>query len=884
LTVYFLAANRSALRPVAPALFWRACALFLAVLLAVGLAAGPAALPALAASTPGLALAPAPALAPTTALPAAPPSAACDVLWYTTYSASGPAQPGKYGYVTPGGTFTPVGTLLSNSTSMGISPLNPNTAYYVGFSTAGTGSGMLYRLDITTGASIQLNTVPNPMFITNRMGVAPDGALWTMTATGHLWSTVPGATGIGTPVDHGVPANGAAAQVSRGDLAFDGLGNMWLVAADSKLFTISAEHLGAPNPPATLVGQLGGGNFSGLAFGSGGRLYAATSEGNGQLAEVNMANGALTTVATGGSYVGDLASCALPRPDLERAKTVSPQGSVLPGAVLNYSVTTKNSGNLPATGSTAQDSLPANTSYVPGSTTLNGVPVPDIAGGSPYQVVNEIHSSGAFAGVVDAGATATLNYQLRVNDPFPAQAATVSNTAVIGAVGIPELPTAAVVTPVTALAPALELAKTVAEPALTVPGQILHYSFAVKNSGNVALARVTVTETGFTGSGDGPAINCPAAAASLAPGASLSCTASYQVSAADIVAGKVSNTATATGYRANGVPVVSAPSTATVLGGHIPSPDAPGLSFGMAADTSALQNPVKAGDAITYRFSIENTGNVALTGVAATGSLPGLSALSYAWPGKAGVLLPGQRAGATATYILGQADIEAGRVANSAMASGRAPSGPPVATPPTVAETPLAAAAGLDLVKTADVSGLHDPVALGDVLMYHFAATNTGNVALKGVVIQDAMPRLAALRYSWPGTPGELLPGQTVTAMAAYVITMADVATGSVSNSALAKGTRAAGGSGPGSLPGATPDGQAAAKSPSSVVTFPSAPAGSGGGSAEVGVEGSGAAALAETGADSFPAPLGALLACAGLGLFLVARRRSRKENNFWTN
>ena len=50
-------------------------------------------------------------------------------------------------------------------------------------------------------------------------------------------------------------------------------------------------------------------------------------------------------------------------------------GLVDPGDVLHYTITVHNSGAVAATGVTLADSVPANTTYVADSLTLNGLPV-----------------------------------------------------------------------------------------------------------------------------------------------------------------------------------------------------------------------------------------------------------------------------------------------------------------------------------------------------------------------------------------------------------------------------------------------------------------------------------------------------------------------------
>jgi len=93
-------------------------------------------------------------------------------------------------------------------------------------------------------------------------------------------------------------------------------------------------------------------------------------------------------------------------------------------------------------------------------------------------------------------------------------------------------------------APTLTLLKT-ADKTTLVAGDTVTYSFLVTNTGTATADKVYVTDDSFTGTGTLSAIGCPVT--TLAPGASTTCTATYVVTADDVSAGKLDNTATAHG-------------------------------------------------------------------------------------------------------------------------------------------------------------------------------------------------------------------------------------------------------------------------------------------------------------------------------------------------
>jgi hypothetical protein len=103
--------------------------------------------------------------------------------------------------------------------------------------------------------------------------------------------------------------------------------------------------------------------------------------------------------------------------------------------------------------------------------------------------------------------------------------------------------------------PSITLVKSAQQSSYSAPGQTINYNYLVTNTGNVTLSNITVTDphTGLTG------LSCPDP--TLAPGASETCTATYLTTQADLDAGSIVNTATATGTPPSGKPVTSPPSS-----------------------------------------------------------------------------------------------------------------------------------------------------------------------------------------------------------------------------------------------------------------------------------------------------------------------------------
>ncbi|MFW0774888.1 DUF7507 domain-containing protein, partial [Paenarthrobacter nitroguajacolicus] len=391
------------------------------------------------------------------------------------------------------------------------------------------------------------------------------------------------------------------------------------------------------------------------------------------------------------------------------------------------------------------------------------------------------------AGVLLPGetVTATATYaitQADIDAGHVANSATTTGTPPTGPPVTP--PPGTTDTPLTP-APAMEFSKSADASGIQDPsavGDRIVYTFTAKNTGNVTLTNVAITDplAGLSAL----AYTWPGTPGELLPGQTVTASAAYGITQADIDAGHVANSATTTGTPPTGPPVTPPPGTTDT-----PLTPGPAMEFTKSSDASEVQSPSVVGDQITYTFTAKNTGNVTLTNVSITDPLAGLSALTYVWPGAAGTLLPGETVIATATYAITQADINAGHVVNEATSTGTPPTGPAVTPPPATTDTPLTPAPAMQFTKTADTSAVQDPSMAGDVITYTFTAKNTGNVDLTNVSITDPLAGLSALSYDWPGTPGQLLPGQTVTASATYAITQADIDAGHIANAATTTGT-----------------------------------------------------------------------------------------------
>jgi uncharacterized repeat protein (TIGR01451 family) len=242
-----------------------------------------------------------------------------------------------------------------------------------------------------------------------------------------------------------------------------------------------------------------------------------------------------------------------------------------------------------------------------------------------------------------------------------------------------------------------------------------------------------------------------------------------------------------------GAAYTNGPDNVTTVGLNPPGPatvdfETPALTIVKHAGTPTDVNgdgTTDTDDTIGYTFDVTNTGDVPLTGIGVTDAKVGavtcpLSTLNPA---------ASELCTADALYTVTDADVTAGAVDNTATAHGTPPSGATTTSSPSTTSTPAAdPEPALTVVKSATPSG-NATFTPGQVITYNFVVTNTGNVTMSDIVVDDST-------FSGTGSLPDptcqattLAPGAQTLCTADYALTADDVDSGSVTNTATVTGT-----------------------------------------------------------------------------------------------
>lgn len=302
-------------------------------------------------------------------------------------------------------------------------------------------------------------------------------------------------------------------------------------------------------------------------------------------------------------------------------------------------------------------------------------------------------------------------------------------------------------------------------------GDDITYTITVTNTGAVGLTNVLVEDSLETARIEGGSntyrIN------SLAAGASKNLTVTYTVLDSDIVAGNLTNVATAK------VPdgpedqsEVKTPVSGLKVVKETTSTPANGTAY-------ALEEIIK------YTITVTNIGNETLTDITVTDELTGDTWLILS-------LEPGETSVFTTSHEVTQDDILAGKVVNVATAKTDDPNGPE-GTGKTEDSTDKIATT-LEVSKQAD----KEEAVEGEKVIYTITVKNTGNVDYKNVKVADGLTGAEITNVTAKNgyttnddgsvTLTKLEVEETATITVEYIITEADAKAGKVHNVATAKG------------------------------------------------------------------------------------------------
>ena len=307
-------------------------------------------------------------------------------------------------------------------------------------------------------------------------------------------------------------------------------------------------------------------------------------------------------------------------------------------------------------------------------------------------------------------------------------------------------------------------------------GQTITYTVTVENAGSVTVKDIKV-EDDLEGAqlvpGDSETITL------LAPGDSAAVHYTYVVTDDDVYKEEtVCNLATATGKDPKG-------GTVTFCD-FCEDPTAPvSAELTVTKESDREGEMLKAGDTITYTVTVENTGSVTIKDIKVEDELEGARLV----PGDSetfALLMPGNSVTVHYTYVVTDDDVyKEETVRNIATATGKDPKGGTVTDSDFCEDVTEPVNAELTVDKKSSLNGAQ--AKFGETITYTVTVTNTGNLTIKGITVDDEL-KDAHLLPGESNTIASLLPGASATAHFTYTVTYDDFLEGAISNIATATG------------------------------------------------------------------------------------------------
>jgi LPXTG-site transpeptidase (sortase) family protein len=286
----------------------------------------------------------------------------------------------------------------------------------------------------------------------------------------------------------------------------------------------------------------------------------------------------------------------------------------------------------------------------------------------------------------------------------------------------------------------------------------LVYSLVATNMGNVNLTNVTIADP------DAIMGTCtPAQPATLLPGQTLTCQASYTITEDDVTAGFHANTATVDSDQTE-------PKTDTLT---VPMNQANLLNI---SKVITKPGPYQIGDTLNYNITVTKSGLGTLHGVTVTDPD---AILGTCIPAQPVDLASSAVMTCTDSHIVTKVDVAAGLYTNTVSAVSVETTTPVSAT----VTVPIEDNAKLKVFKQITSNGPYN--ILGKSITYDISAINTGTMTLTNVSIADPDVGVT-MDACTPAQPATLAPGEILSCPAHHVINQDDLTAGGYDNTAIA--------------------------------------------------------------------------------------------------
>lgn len=419
------------------------------------------------------------------------------------------------------------------------------------------------------------------------------------------------------------------------------------------------------------------------------------------------------------------------------------------GSTVTYTIVTANSGNIAGT-TTVTDPIPSGTTFVPGSVTVNGTPVPaaNIA-------------TGVSVGSIGVGLSATVTFQVVVQT-LPSPPRLVNQATAAYNFTVPDGRTSSGSTASNTVTIPVSLPSVTATKTSSVPdaavGENVTFTTVVSNSGISSVTNVVFTDPIPSGAifvpgsltvngaaqpsanpGNGVAIG------TLTPGAST--TVAFQVTTSSVpVSGNIANQASIS-YTSGTFQGITLTNTVTV----------PLYQPVITVSKSVNRTVATVGDTLIYSVSVQNSGNIAaqvtLTDPVPSGTsfVPGsVTVNTVPAPGASpitgiplGSIAPGSVVPVTFSFLL-QTLPAPPRVVNQATAtySFTLPSGRSITGLSVVSNTVDIPATSPSVTIAKSVN--RTVATINDILTYTSIITNNGVGTVNNVVFSDVIPSQTA--------------------------------------------------------------------------------------------------------------------------------------------